>query len=388
MVEFGIVCAIAGIAIGAWVTYVFLTPEKEEEYQSEKPNDKDVLDLAADLLLGALPHRYILLGRDNLAERSSLRARSFGIVSENKHVNESVIALAERTRADGLVHIEDITLARHLASQSQNLHLTFRAAPLSHGRVLLLFEDNDKISRLEKTRRDFTANVSHELKTPIGALELLLETIEENANEKETVTYFAAKARREVARLATLVSDLIELNRVQALDPLATGELVDIDEVVDKAIANVSVEAASHNIRLVTSAKSREKIFGDEKMITSALTNIIENAVHYSPDSTTVTIAPTREEKTVRIVVIDQGEGIPHEARERIFERFYRVDKARSREKGGSGLGLSIVKHVVEEHGGKIDVWSRPGHGSTFTLIFPRAADISDEAYIEVPPRK
>lgn len=226
-------------------------------------------------------------------------------------------------------------------------------------------------------RRDFVANVSHELKTPVGALSLLSEAVMDAADDPEAVTRFAGRMQIEATRLTNLVQELIDLSRVQNDDPLEDAEPVSVEELVDEAIDRSRHTAGTKNISMVAGGTTDLRVWGHRGQLAAALGNLVENAVNYSPAHTRVGIAvrrvPAPGGDLVEIAVTDQGIGIPDKDKERIFERFYRVDPARSRATGGTGLGLAIVKHVAASHGGEVTVWSTEGQGSTFTLRLPEA---------------
>jgi two-component system sensor histidine kinase SenX3 len=248
-----------------------------------------------------------------------------------------------------------------------------RVAPLgTGGLVLLLAEDQTESRRVEEIRRDFVANISHELKTPVGALALLAETMEEAADDPEAVRRFAGRMRQEASRLTYLVQDLITLSRIQAAEPVPDPVPVDLSAVVAEALDRVRMKASARGIELVAACEERVIVLGDEELLVTALRNLLDNAVAYSPERTRVVVSASRTgNRTAQIGVADQGIGIPERDLERIFERFYRVDPARSRATGGTGLGLAIVKHVMAAHRGKVTVSSQEGAGSTFVLQMP-----------------
>ena len=225
--------------------------------------------------------------------------------------------------------------------------------------------------RVDTVRRDFVANVSHELKTPIGALSLLAEAVSEAADEPVEVLRFADRMRMECSRLTNLVADLIDLSRLQGDQPLDSARPVSVDFMVAEALDAVGMMARSEEIELVSGGESGLYIFGVEDQLITALRNLLANAVSYSKPRTRVAVGVADRDGIVNISVSDQGLGIGQKELERIFERFYRVDRARSRITGGTGLGLAIVKHVCINHGGDVTVWSVEGEGSTFTLRLP-----------------
>jgi two-component system sensor histidine kinase SenX3 len=225
--------------------------------------------------------------------------------------------------------------------------------------------------RLDSIRRDFVANISHELKTPIGALSILSEAVLDASNDPEAIAKFASRMQSEAKRLSDLVQEIINLSRLQDDDPLKNGKPVDISEVIVEAVDQSRLNAEKRKIILVHEEVNDAVINGDRNQVTMAIHNLIENAINYSPDATRVAITLKVIDAIAEISVSDQGIGIPEKDLERIFERFYRVDPARSRLTGGTGLGLSIVKHIATNHGGDVSLWSVEGAGSTFTIRFP-----------------
>ncbi|WP_207921944.1 sensor histidine kinase [Saccharopolyspora terrae] len=244
--------------------------------------------------------------------------------------------------------------------------------PLGDGFTVVDAADQSDSVRLEATRRDFVANVSHELKTPVGALALLAEALLDTAEDPEEVRRFSTKILHESTRLGTLVSELIALSRLQGAERLPELGSVEVDEVVEEALSRSRLAAESAGIEIAVDGPSGYLLEGDRALLVTALTNLITNAVHYSPHGSPVSISRRLSEDFVEIAVTDRGIGIEPEHHERVFERFFRVDPARSRATGGTGLGLAIVKHVAANHGGEVKLWSRPGTGSTFTVRVPR----------------
>jgi len=240
------------------------------------------------------------------------------------------------------------------------------------GYVVVSAADETEALRLEAVRRDFVANVSHELKTPVAAIGLLAEAVLDGYDEPEHVAKYAEKLLRESVRLAALVGELITLSRLQGADPLPELAVVEVDAVVSEAEARSAVVAENAGITITMDGPSGLLVKGDRQMLVTALVNLLANAVHYSPASSTVSISRRVREGFVEIAVTDRGIGIAPEHQTRVFERFFRIDPARSRVTGGTGLGLAIVKHVAANHGGSAVLWSKPGTGSTFTLRMPQ----------------
>ena len=258
----------------------------------------------------------------------------------------------------------------------ENTELMSRVIPLHGGFVLVMTEDETATRRMDAVRRDFVANVSHELKTPIGAMGILAETIEAASEDPGQVIHFARRLQQESSRLAELVSQIIELSRLQSSDPVPSREVVRVGEILDEAIGRTRASADARRINLVRApVPSCTRVLGDRWQLTDAVVNLVQNAINYSDANARVVVAVARpsddEGDHVEITVTDNGIGISQEDQERIFERFYRVDYGRSRENGGTGLGLSIVRHIALAHNGSVRVWSRPRQGSTFTLRLP-----------------
>jgi two-component system sensor histidine kinase SenX3 len=250
--------------------------------------------------------------------------------------------------------------------------LTVNVIPLIKEQlVLVLLSDESQAQRIQDVRRDFVANVSHELKTPIGALLLLSEAVLGAKDDPEAVTKFATRMQIESKRLTDLVQEIINLSRLQDSDPLSVPSELNVQDLVNEAIDQSQVGADNRKIKISTGDIANGVVLGDRDQLIMAIQNLVENAVNYSPEGTQVTVSSIVKDGIITISITDQGIGIPENEKERIFERFYRVDPARSRESGGTGLGLSIVKHVATKHGGEVSVWSVEDVGSTFSLKLP-----------------
>jgi two-component system, OmpR family, sensor histidine kinase SenX3 len=327
-------------------------------------------------VLSVLSSSAVVLDGEDRVLQASAAARSFGLVRGEDLVVQELLALARQVRRDGEIREGELDVSTSGVPRSVT-SLAVRAAPLDAavgggGLVLLLVEDQTESRRVEEVRRDFVANTSHELKTPVGALALLAETVEDAADDPEAVRRFAGRMRQEAARLTNLVQDMITLSRIQAAEPVPDPVPVQLDAVVAEALDRCRMKASARGIELAATGTHGLTVLGDEDLLVTALRNLLENAVAYSPDKTRVDVSTRLAAgSAVEISVADQGIGIPERDLERIFERFYRVDPARSRATGGTGLGLAIVKHVTSAHGGKVTVVSTEGAGSTFTLRLP-----------------
>jgi two-component system, OmpR family, sensor histidine kinase SenX3 len=303
------------------------------------------------------------------------RARELGLVRERQLDDEAWNA-ARQTLADGADVEFDLLPGkgkRTVPGQS-GLSVHGHAALLSEEdrRFAVVFVyDHSEYARMEATRRDFVANVSHELKTPVGAMAVLAEALLASADDPETVRRFGEKVLVEANRLGDMVSELIELSRLQGAERLPDMGAVDVDTVVSEAISRHKVPADNADITVCTDEPSGLRMLGEQALLVTALANLVSNAIAYSPRGSLVSISRRRRGNNIEIAVTDRGIGIARKDQERVFERFFRADKARSRATGGTGLGLAIVKHVAANHNGSIGLWSQLGTGSTFTLSIP-----------------
>jgi two-component system sensor histidine kinase SenX3 len=321
-------------------------------------------------VLSVLPSASMVVTPAGLVVRASARATALGLVSRSAVTIPDIVHLIDRVSSDGHAREQEMRVRRPPLGR-ELLELRVRVAALGTGAILVLIDDLAEERRVDVVRRDFVANVSHELKTPVGALLLLAEAVLAASDDPDQVRHFAERMQVEAHRLSHLIQDVIDLSRLQGDDPLTHAEVVDVDDLVQRAIEEVRTLAGRHEIELVTGDPSGAVVYGDHGQLLTALRNLLGNAISYSPNHTRVAVGVRPGESIVDISVKDQGIGIPVNDLDRIFERFYRVDPARSRVTGGTGLGLAIVKHVCQNHGGECTVWSEPGVGSTFTLRLP-----------------
>ena len=300
---------------------------------------------------------------------------SFGLLREGRVTSEELAALIRVVRRTNETHRGSLEIARGPIGEGKR-EVKVSITPLNEdGMVLVLVSDESEARRIDAVRRDFVANVSHELKTPIGALGLLSEAILGAKDQPEAVVKFASRMQNEAKRLTELVQEIIDLSRLQSSDPLSKAFPVEVSEIVREAVSQAQINSEARGIFVEIGKIDDCTVIGDRDQLIAAVHNLIENAINYSPEDTKVTAVALRQGNLIEISVTDQGIGIADEDQNRIFERFYRVDPARSRETGGTGLGLSIVKHVALNHGGDVRVWSKLGVGSTFTLILPVARE-------------
>lgn len=328
-------------------------------------------------LLKIVDAEYVVLNSFDVVIESSWGVRSLGVLRDNRISSQPLINLVRAVRRSGVYEEETLELPRGpLGSGTHDL--VVRVTPIGdQGLIAILIFDDSEFHRLDSMRRDFVANISHELKTPIGALSILAEAVLEASDDPAAIKKFASRMQLEATRLSELVQEVINLSRLQDEDPLRNAEVLDIAAIAKEAIDESRLAADKQSIEIVFQENPSCLVLGDKNQIRMAMSNLIKNAINYSPASTRVGIGVECREDLVEFTVTDQGVGIPEKDLERIFERFYRVDPARSRETGGTGLGLSIVKHVAGNHGGDISVWSLEGQGSTFTLRLPRLKDSS-----------
>lgn len=292
------------------------------------------------------------------------------IVRDTRLVGDEILAIVRAARRTEKPHQGIIEIPRGPIGQGRR-KIKIAVTALDDDLVLILVNDESEKSRVDAIRRDFIANISHELKTPIGALSLLSEAITQANDDPAAMERFAHRIKSEAKRLEDLVKEIINLSRLQGDDPLMDPHPVEIGDAVHEAMSQAETSAEARNIDLVRSDQVEAWVMGDRDQIIMAIHNLIENAINYSPEQTRVAIEVKVDGEVAEVDVVDQGIGIKEEDLDRIFERFYRVDPARSRETGGTGLGLSIVKHVAQNHGGEVRVWSKVGVGSTFALRFP-----------------
>ncbi|BDH03108.1 MULTISPECIES: sensor histidine kinase [Streptomyces] len=388
------VAAIGGVLTGVIAMLAFRWSERDQKRPTRTSLHTDaVLPPGVDTVLSVLRSSAVVLDEADAVVKASSAAYALGLVRGGKLAVEPMLQMARDTRRDGEIRQVELDLPRRGTGRGEALAVSARVAPLGSRLVLLLVEDLTEARRIEAVRRDFVANVSHELKTPVGALSLLSEAVMDASDEPDAVQRFAGRMQIEATRLTNLVQELIDLSRVQNDDPLEDAEPVRVDELVAEAVDRCRHQAGTKQINMATAIQDPARpdrgraglhVWGNRGQLAAALGNLVENAVNYSPAHTRVGISARRISAPggdlIELAVTDQGIGISDKDKERIFERFYRVDPARSRATGGTGLGLAIVKHVVASHGGEVTVWSAEGQGSTFTLRLPEAGVARDRA--------
>jgi len=338
-------------------------------------------------LLEVVDAEYLLLAPGEIVLRASDASTTLGMVRDGKLVSNEILNIVRACRRSQISQEDTIELPRGPIGEGTH-NLLVRVAPVGNqGIIAVLIFDDSEFRRLDAVRRDFVANISHELKTPIGALSILSEAVLEASDDPVAIARFATRMQAEAKRLSDLVQEIINLSRIQDIDPLKNANPIVLSDLILQAMDESRLAAESREIKIEFLKNTEVTILGDESQLEMAISNLVENAINYSPNKTTVVVSLNRVDGLAEIKVKDQGIGISDENIERIFERFYRVDPARSRATGGTGLGLSIVKHIITNHGGDITVWSAQGEGSTFTMRLPEYIESGDlqENLVSVP---
>jgi two-component system sensor histidine kinase SenX3 len=370
---------ILGMLLGALLggTTIYYSLNAKSKPQQQNPTSNSSRN-QIQKLIQSLPDIVIWVDGDNKIKYASEVALSFNIAREDKIQIDALETLISMARKIDEPLLKKVKAKRPLGIAKLNLDTWVMR--LERGEVLLWAQNNSVVSRVETMRRDFVANISHELKTPVGALSLLAEAIEESGKDSESIQKFAKRIGPETKRLTNVIRDIIDLSQVQSDDPLASANPVEVDRVINEAVDAVQLLADLNSVEIAQVSEPDVKIVGDEYQLVMAIRNLLTNAITFSPVNSRITVGAKLKDGVVEVTVSDQGIGISLENQSRIFERFYRVDPARSRTTGGTGLGLAIVKHVCENHGGEVSVWSVPGQGSTFTMKFPQ---MEEESIIE-----
>ena len=347
-------------------------PSRINQNQTEVKNTSRISALRD--VIEYLPGAAMILDSREQVIAFSANCVPMGLVADDRLLIAAIRELNQKMRRKGEAASLDELLIK-TNSTMPNWEASVQISPIDHEYSLVIVRDLSEERRLNAVRRDFVANVSHELKTPVGALSLLAEAISAAGNDTEQINKFSSRMQLEVKRLTEMITDLVELSEVQGEKPMQHVAPVRVDSVINEAADTNKLIALENRISIsVAENLDQVCVLGDQRQLVIALANLISNAIRYSPANTHVGIGTHINGDQVEISVTDQGVGISESDQVRIFERFYRVDPARSRETGGTGLGLAIVKHICANHGGECSVWSSPGEGSTFTLKFPVCA--------------
>ena len=319
------------------------------------------------------PTALAVLDRNQEIVMSNPAAHEMSLVHD-RAVNPEVWQTAQEVFEDKETRTVDLAIPkRRTGHRVTQFKAVIKPLTLNDGRFVIIYgTDESENVRMESARRDFVANVSHELKTPVGGIALLAEALLQDPGDQETVEYFGNKVYKEANRMADMVSELISLSKLQGAEALPEMEPLAVDDLIEEALSRNQLAAEARSIELNRGASVGVQVKGDRSLLVTALSNLISNAINYSPEKMPVSVSQKVVDGGVVLIrVTDRGIGIAPDDQKRVFERFFRVDQARSRQTGGTGLGLAIVKHVVANHGGNIKLWSRPGTGSTFTIELP-----------------
>lgn len=362
---------VMGFLVGAIVVggaAMYIRQDVLERYSQAQ----SLSDSAAELLEVLAPAGMVL-NASNVIVRVTGGALATGLVDGRTLIHKKLNDLIIAARETDEIQVLDAELPTKL--KGSKLFISARAKSIGDGNVLLIVDDRTESFRLDEMRKDFMANISHELKTPIGAVGLLAEAMENSMDQPDVMAKLIKNIGKEAKRLSALVKDIIQLSRIQSAATITSTELVNLVEVAKDAIDRNSWRSEKSSVEVTfTSTKEKVLVYGDGEMLTVAVKNLVENAIIYSNKGDTVDVVIEANDDVAKILVKDSGIGIAKGEQSRVFERFYRVDQSRSRETGGTGLGLSIVKHAAISHLGDVQLFSKPGVGSTFTLRLPTVA--------------
>lgn len=365
------VAVVAGLLAGIVIT-LLIGPRRRAMSATQasgrsRPSARKHDRIPAETMLQLLPTAAVMLGADDIVKLANNAALHMGIVRGSSLDVGALKDLVLAARRTGSAQSVEFTLSpTDVHRRAVSVGATAR--PLDGGEVALVVDDLTEAKRVESVRRDFVANVGHEIKTPVGALQLLAEAALDAHDDPDAVQRFVGRMQSETHRLSRLVQELLDLSRLQGGEPLPDQTEVSVDAILDEAVDRSRLPAGAKGITLVRGGDDGLHVNGDESQLVTAVANLLDNAVAYSEAGTRIAVGVHLRDDVVEVTVSDEGIGIPEGEQERIFERFYRVDPARSRATGGTGLGLAIVKHIVGNHGGEVTVWSQPGSGTTFTI--------------------
>jgi signal transduction histidine kinase len=376
-----IVGFLIGLLVGLVVLWVILT--RSSRRAAEVTAAAERMGIEAAGRLGEAE-------RDLITREAILRSMEDGVLlfdhdGSAMYQNERARQLlgGELDSARGLLHqpLRDLVAAATAGDRPEPVEVSVGPAPrtllatasrISEGQTILMLRDVTQPRMMDAVRRDFVANASHELKTPVASIQALAETLADAAaNDPDEVPRFAAQLEREAIRLSRIVSDLLDLSRLEG--EAATRSEVRLDRLVAEEVRRLKPRAEEAGLRIESHLTEAVLVKGSARDLSLLARNLLDNAVQYTRADGKIEVSVRAEDRTAVLEVQDTGIGIPGREQARIFERFYRVDRARSRETGGTGLGLSIVKHVVENHGGTVRVHSELGLGSRFTVRLPAA---------------
>ena len=357
-----------GIAIGTLVTLVIVGAFRLRARAAATANPQ--IPTAVTAMLDVLEDAAVVTDASGVVLAASPSSRWLGAVAGKHLAQEELRELMKQARRSGRSPAQTMRIRVSRVSSDTRLVIG-RAAAISEEFIAIFVRDISEQERVQQMRQDFIQNTSHELKTPVGAIGLLAEALVMAADDPDQVRHFSERVSAEADRLGQLTARIMNLSRLQAADELIDVSDVSIDDVVARTVDAHATTARAADVEIITGGQHGVHVHGDARVLIEALSNLLSNAIAYSPEGSHVGIGVKHEGEIVEIAVTDQGLGISEADQKRIFERFYRADQARSRHTGGTGLGLSIVKHAIQRHGGEVRLWSREGQGSTFTIRLP-----------------
>ena len=376
--QLALLALLLGAIIGGSVSMVIVLAVRARD-RAEAETSSAIPDGVREVLHG-MDDAAVVVDASSTILAASAAAIPFHLDEGSVLPSDELRGLARRVRTSESQAVATATLRlRRGAPPAEPRLVVVRATRISARLTLLVLRDITERERVEQMRRDFVANTSHELKTPVGAVSLLAEAIQSAADDPEQVRNFAGRLTAEAGRLAQLTSRIMNLSRLQAADEFTDEREVAVDEIVTSAVEAHAIQAGSAGVEIIRGGDRGLYVRGDAQVLGEAVGNLIANAIAYSPKGANVGVGVKVVDEVVEIAVTDRGIGIAEGDQERVFERFYRADQARSRRTGGTGLGLAIVKHAVQRHGGEVRLWSRPGRGSTFTIRLPLIAPPEDQ---------
>jgi two-component system sensor histidine kinase SenX3 len=371
-----LVALVIGLVLGALLAAAALRGRAESRTTGSVAAAPSTDAAVSWRVLTGMDPAVVVLGADDSVLLANPAAVGTGVVRGDRLAVPGLVELAHAARTGG-GRRADVRLSAETSGAAPR-RVGAHAFALERGPaapIALVMQDVTEAHRVEEVRRDFVANVGHELKTPVGALSLLAEAILGAREDPEAVERFASRMAHEADRLGRLVRELIDLSRLQGGEPLPALVPVAVDTVLAEAFDRTRMAAAAKDVEIAVGGQEGLVVRGVETQLVTAVTNLLDNAVAYSPERTRVALAARARYGFAEIAVTDSGIGIPQQDHARVFERFYRVDQSRASSTGGTGLGLAIVKHVASNHGGSVSVWSEEGLGSTFTLRIPLAQE-------------
>lgn len=374
-----------GIAIGTLVTLVIVGAFQLRDRAMRSANAQ--VPAAVTSMLDVLEDAAVVTDASGIVLAASPSSRWLGVVAGHRLAQEELRGLMKLARQNGRSPAQTMRIRVSRVSSDTRLVIG-RAAAITDEFIAIFVRDISEQERIQQMRQDFIQNTSHELKTPVGAIGLLAEALVMAADEPDQVRHFSERVSAEADRLGQLTARIMNLSRLQAADELLDVSDVSVDEIVARTVDAHQTTARAASVELVTGGETGIRVHGDSRVLVEALSNLVSNAIAYSPEGSHVGIGVKQEEDIVEIAVTDQGLGISEEDQKRIFERFYRADQARSRHTGGTGLGLSIVKHAIQRHGGEVRLWSREGQGSTFTIRLPVGGPLTGAVQVKVDKKK